>query len=42
MDDATSFARITVGLLDRGYSEADVRKILGGNHLRVFSEAVAN
>lgn len=42
MEDATSFARITEGLLDRGYSEADVRKILGGNHLRVLREAIGN
>lgn len=42
LDDATSFPRITLGLLDRGYSEADVRKILGENHLRVFSEVTGN
>lgn len=42
LDDATSFPRITLGLLDRGYSEADARKILGGNHLRVLREAIGN
>lgn len=42
LDDATSFPRITLGLLDRGYSEADVRKILGGNHLRVLREAIGS
>jgi membrane dipeptidase len=33
------FANLTVGLLRRGYGEADIRKILGGNWLRVY-EAV--
>ncbi|MDE3001094.1 MAG: dipeptidase [Gemmatimonadota bacterium] len=42
MKDATSFPRITEGLLARGYTEADVRKILGGNHLRVLKEAIGN
>ncbi|MCE2438683.1 MAG: dipeptidase [Candidatus Latescibacteria bacterium] len=42
LDDATSFPRISEGLLARGYPEGDVRKILGGNHLRVFSEATGN
>ncbi len=28
---------ITKGLLERGYSKKDIRKILGGNFLRVFS-----
>jgi membrane dipeptidase len=27
--------RLTQALLDRGYSEADIRGILGGNFLRV-------
>jgi len=39
MDDVTALPRIAQGLLDRGYSEADVRKMLGGNMLRVM-EAV--
>jgi microsomal dipeptidase-like Zn-dependent dipeptidase len=26
------------GLLDRGYSEADIRKILGGNMMRVMEQ----
>ncbi len=30
------FPRITQGLLQRGYSEADIRKILGENFIRVF------
>lgn len=36
LEDATCFPRITAGLLARGYSEEAVRKILGGNLLRVF------
>ena len=34
--DATAFPEITDGLFKRGYSETDVRKILGENHLRVL------
>jgi membrane dipeptidase len=30
--------RVTQGLLDRGYAEADVQKIIGGNLLRVFRQ----
>jgi membrane dipeptidase len=28
--------RVTQGLLDRGHSEADVQKVIGGNFMRVF------
>lgn len=38
MDSAADLPRITQGLLDRGYSADDIRKILGGNLLRVFRE----
>jgi membrane dipeptidase len=41
LDDASSYPLITQGLLDRGYSEADVRKILGGNMLSVMREVEA-
>ena len=37
--DATAFPQITEGLLERGYSEAAVRQILGENHLRLLTEA---
>jgi len=30
--------KITQALLDRGYNAEDIRKILGGNVLRVFKE----
>ncbi|MGH9803850.1 MAG: dipeptidase [Candidatus Acidiferrales bacterium] len=39
MDDVTFLPSITQGLLDRGYSEADIKKILGGNTLRAMEEA---
>ena len=38
MEDATHLPQLTQALLDRGYSEADVKKILGGNTLRVMEE----
>jgi membrane dipeptidase len=31
---------ITKGLLDRGYKEKNIKKILGGNFLRVFKEVI--
>ncbi|GAC1648552.1 MAG: dipeptidase [Gemmatimonadaceae bacterium] len=36
MDDVTKLPRIAQGLLDRGYSDDDVSKVLGGNMLRVM------
>jgi membrane dipeptidase len=38
MEDASKFPMITESLLQRGYPESDVRKILGENTLRVMSE----
>jgi membrane dipeptidase len=38
MEDASMLPKITAGLLARGYSEGDVRKILGENLLRVMGE----
>lgn len=40
MDDVTRMPLIAQGLLDRGYSERDVRKILGGNMLRVMERVL--
>ncbi len=39
IDSAADLPKITQALLDRGYSAGDIRKILGGNILRVFREA---
>jgi membrane dipeptidase len=39
LEDVSTYPKITQGLLDRGYSEADVKKILGSNLLRVLGEA---
>ena len=36
--DVSQFPNITIELLRRGYSEKEIRKIWGGNLLRVFSE----
>ena len=38
IDSAADLPKITQALLDRGYSAEDIRKILGGNLLRVFKE----
>ena len=40
LEDALVYPRITEGLLERGYSESDVQKILGGNTMRVLQEAI--
>jgi membrane dipeptidase len=40
MEDITRLPRIAQGLLDRGYSESDVKKILGGNMLRVMTRVL--
>jgi membrane dipeptidase len=36
LDDVTCFPLITQELMKRGYSKKDIRKILGGNFIRVF------
>ncbi|MFZ0954900.1 MAG: dipeptidase [Candidatus Sulfotelmatobacter sp.] len=38
IDSAADLPKITQALLDRGYSASDIKKILGGNILRVFRE----
>jgi membrane dipeptidase len=44
LDDITAMPLITKELLARSYSKKDIRKILGGNFLRVFkaNEPVQN
>jgi membrane dipeptidase len=39
MEDVSRFPWLTVELLRRGYSEGDVRKVLGGNIIRVMRQA---
>jgi membrane dipeptidase len=38
MDDCTQLPKITEALMRRGYSDDDIRKILGGNLLRVMEQ----
>jgi membrane dipeptidase len=38
IDSAADLPKITQALLDRGYSADDIKKILGGNLLRVFRD----
>src|SRR5712692_6653971 len=38
MEDATKLPKITEALLQKGYSEGDIKKILGENTLRVMAE----
>ena len=40
LEDVSRLPGITKGLVQRGYSEGDVRKILGGNFMRVFGQVV--
>lgn len=39
LDDVSTYPLITQGLLDRGYDEASIRKIMGGNVLRALRQA---
>ncbi len=39
LDDVSGYPRITLELLRRGHSPEDIRKVLGGNALRVLREA---
>lgn len=41
LEDVSDYPRITEELLRRGYSEADVHKVLGGNALRALRQAEA-
>ncbi|HEY2017487.1 MAG TPA: dipeptidase [Bryobacteraceae bacterium] len=39
LEDCSKLPKITQALLDKGYSDSDIRKILGGNTLRVLEQA---
>ena len=39
-DDVSEFPNVTIELLRRGYSEQDIRKIWGGNFMRVFRKVI--
>ncbi len=41
MEDATHLPQITNALLEKGYSESDITKILGGNTLRLMQQVEA-
>jgi membrane dipeptidase len=41
LEDVSKFPNITKGLLERGYSKTDIKKVLGGNFLRVFKANAA-
>ena len=38
LDDVSCYPFITQALLDRGYSESDIKKVLGENLLRVMKQ----
>jgi len=38
LEDVTRMPGITAGLLDRGYSEPQIEKVIGGNFMRVFRQ----
>jgi membrane dipeptidase len=40
LEDVTRLPGLTAGLVERGYSQEQVKKILGGNFMRVFREVV--
>lgn len=40
LPDATEYPALTAGLAARGYSPDDLRKILGGNHLRLLRQTL--
>jgi membrane dipeptidase len=41
LEDASNLPEITNALLAKGYSDSDIKKILGGNTLRVMEQVEA-
>ncbi|MGV3650612.1 MAG: dipeptidase [Devosia sp.] len=39
LSDASDFPNVTAGLVKRGYSDEDIKKVLGGNWMRVMAAA---
>ena len=42
LEDVSKMPALTLALMKRGYKEADIQKIMGGNFLRVVKEVVGN
>lgn len=42
LENVSKFPALTMRLLERGYSQQDVEKILGGNFMRVFEQVCGN
>jgi len=42
LEDVSKMPAVTAGLLKRGYSEQDIKKIMGGNVLRVMRQVIGN
>lgn len=42
LEDVSRMPALTLALMKRGYKEADIQKIMGGNFLRVVKEVVGN
>ena len=40
LEDVSKMPAVTAALLKRGYSEQDIKKIMGGNFLRVIREVI--
>ena len=40
LEDVSKMPNVTRELVGRGYSDEDILKILGGNHLRVFKQVI--
>jgi membrane dipeptidase len=41
LHDVTTFPRLTEGMVARGYSDSDIKKVLGANDLRVFKKVLS-